>query len=61
MPLGPATGHIHDSDLNNLIPCKLDRTSTPFSDEKIIKYDIEIPPYGNKVGFYLLEVTQCHI
>ena len=25
-------GHIHDSDLLNLIPCKLDLTYTPFSD-----------------------------
>ena len=31
--------HIHDSDLLNLITCELDLTSTPFSDETIIKYD----------------------
>ena len=32
--------HIHDSDLLNLSPCELDITSTPFSDETIITYDI---------------------
>ena len=32
--------HIHDSDLLNLIPCEIDLTSTPFSDETIITYDI---------------------
>ena len=45
---------IHDSDPLNLIPCKLDLTSTPFSDEKIITYDIELPPSGKKIGFNLL-------
>ena len=34
------------SDLFNLIPCELDLTSTPFKDETIITYDIELPPYG---------------
>ena len=38
-----------------MIPCELDITSTPFSDETIIKYDIELPPYGNKIGFNLLD------
>ena len=33
-------GHIHDSDLLNLIPCELYITYTPFSDETIITYDI---------------------
>ena len=47
-------GHIHDSDLLNLIPCELDITSTPFSDETIITYDIDLLPSGNKVGFNLL-------
>ena len=37
-------GHIHDSYLLNLIPCELDLISTPFSDETIITYDIELPP-----------------
>ena len=32
-------GHIHDSELINLIPCELDITSTQFSDETIITYD----------------------
>ena len=48
-------GHINDSDLLNLIPCKLDLTSTPFSDETIITYDIELPPSGKKIGFNLLD------
>ena len=48
-------GHIHDSYLLNMIPCKLDITSTPFSDKKIITYDIELPPSGKKVGFNLLD------
>ena len=46
---------IHDSDLFNLIPCELDLTSTPFSDEKIITFDIELPPSGMKIGFNLLD------
>ena len=32
--------HIYNSDLLNLIPCKLDLTSTLFSDTKIITYEI---------------------
>ena len=47
-------GHIHDSDLLNLITCKLDFKSTPFSDETIITYEIELLPSGNKIGFNLL-------
>ena len=47
--------HIHNSDLLNLIPCKLDLTSTPFRDETMITYDIELPPCGKKVGFNLLD------
>ena len=42
------------SDLLNLIPCEIDLTSTPFSDETIITYEIELPPCGKKVGFNLL-------
>ena len=48
-------GHIHDLDLLNLIPCKLDPTSTPFSAATIITYDIELPPSGKKIGFNLLD------
>ena len=48
-------GHIHDSDLLKLIPCELDLTSTTFSDTSIITYDIELPPFGNKVVFNLLD------
>ena len=48
-------GHINDSDLLNLIPCKLDPKSTPFSAAEIITYDIELPPSGNKIGFNLLD------
>ena len=47
--------HIHDSDLLNLIPCKLDLTSILFSDEKIIAYDIELPTSGKKIGFNILD------
>ena len=48
-------GHIHDSDLLNLIPCKLDLISTPSSDETIITYNIELPLSGKKIGFILLD------
>ena len=48
-------GHIHNSDLLNLIPCELDLTSTPFIDETIIIYDIELPPSRKKIGFNLLD------
>ena len=41
--------HSLNSDLLNLIPCEIDITSTPFSDETIITYDIEFPPSGNKI------------
>ena len=47
-------GHIHNSDLLNLIPCELDLTSTSFRDDTIIIYDIELPPSGKKIGFNLL-------
>ena len=39
----------------NLIPCKLDLTSTPLNDTTVIEYEIELPPYGNKVGFNLMD------
>ena len=48
-------GHIHNSDLLNIIPCELDLTSTPFRDETIITYDIELPPSGKKIGFNSLD------
>ena len=54
-------GHIHDSDLFNMIPCELGITSTPLSDTTIITYDIELPPSGNKVGFNLLDDDDCTI
>ena len=38
-----------------MVPCKLDITSTPFSYETIIAYDIYLPPYGKKFGFNLLD------
>ena len=47
-------GHIHESDLLNLIPCGIYLASTPFSDTEIITYKIELPPYGKRVGFNLL-------
>ena len=48
-------GHIHNSDLLNLIPCELDLTSTPFNDVTSITYDIELTPSGEKIGFNLLD------
>ena len=47
--------HIHNSMILNLIPWELDLTSTPFIDETIITYDIELPPYGKKIGFNSLD------
>ena len=38
-----------------MIPCELDLTSTQFSDETIITYDIELPTSGKKIGFNLLD------
>ena len=32
-------GHIHNSDLLNLIPCELDLTSTPFRDETSVTWN----------------------
>ena len=46
---------IHNSDLLNLIPRKMDITSTPFCDTKFITYEIELPPAVNKIGFNLLD------
>ena len=42
---------IHYSDLLNLIPCELDLTSTPFCYTKILTYEIELRPSGNRLGF----------
>ena len=33
-------GCVHNSDLLNLIPCEIDIKFTPFSDTKIITYEI---------------------
>ena len=38
-----------------MIPRELDLTSTPFSDTRIIIYEIELPPSGKKVGFNLMD------
>ena len=38
-----------------MIPCELDLTSTPFRDEKIITYDLQLPLSGKKNGFNLLD------
>ena len=35
----------------NLIPCELDLASTPFCNEKIITYEIDLPPSGKKTVF----------
>ena len=52
--------HIHNSDLLNLIPCKLDITSTPFRDETIITYDIDLPPSGKKlvIIYWMMNILQ---
>ena len=47
--------HIYYSYVLNLIPYKLDLTSTKFSHETIITYDIELPPSRNKIGFNSLD------
>ena len=39
----------------NLIICELDIASTPFCDAKIITYEIEQPPGGNKLGLGFLD------
>ena len=44
-----------NTDLLNLVLYEPDITSTPFGDEKIITYDIELPTSGKKVGFNLLD------
>ena len=38
-----------------MIPCKLDNKSTTFHDTKFLAYEIELPSYGKKVGFSLLD------
>ena len=47
--------HVHNSDLLNLIPFELDITYNPFSNTKILTYEIELPPDGKKIGFNLLD------
>ena len=37
-----------------MIPCELDLTSTPLCDTKIITYEIELPPSGERIAFNLL-------
>ena len=54
-------GRIYDLDLLNLILCGLDITFTPFSDETIIAYKIELTPYGKKIGFNLLDYAYFKI
>ena len=39
----------------NFIPCKVDIKSNPFCDTTILSYEIELPFYGNKIGFSLLD------
>ena len=47
--------YVQNSDPLNFIPCGLDLPSTPFCDTKIITYEIDLPPYGKKVCFNLLD------
>ena len=44
-----------------MISCELDITYTTFHDTKILTYGIELPPYGNKVGFNLLDYEDFKI
>ena len=37
------------------IGCKIKFTCNKFCDTKIVTYEIELPPYGKKVGFNLLD------
>ena len=55
-------GNDHYSDILNLIPCKLDPTSKPFSDEIIITYDIELPQSEKKIGliYRMMKILQSH-
>ena len=46
---------INNVYLINLVPCKLDLTSTPFLDSTIITYELDLPTAGKKNGFNLLE------
>ena len=39
----------------NFIPCELDLISTPFCDDTMLTYKIELPPFGNKIGFNSLD------
>ena len=38
-----------------MIPWELDINSTLFCDTKILTYEIELPPYGKKIGFNSLD------
>ena len=38
-----------------MIPCALDIKSTTFSNTTILTYEIELPIYGKKIGFNLLD------
>ena len=55
LPWQDTEGYIHDSDFLNRIPCELDLKPTPFSDDTIITYGIELPPSGMTVGFNSLD------
>ena len=46
---------IHNWDLLNLIPCEVDILYTIFCDTKIITYEIELPPSGEKIGYNSLD------
>ena len=46
---------IHHSDPLILIPCKIDITPTPFSNTKILTYEIEVHPDGKKIDLNLLD------
>ena len=39
----------------NFLLCELNIASNIFQDATIITYEIELPPYGNKICFNLLD------
>ena len=46
---------LYNSELLNLIPCELYFTPTPFHDTTILTYEIELSPFGEKIGFNSLD------
>ena len=43
-----------------MIPCELDLTFALFCNKKIITYEIELPPFGKKIGYDILDDENFH-